>query len=188
MSQTMASVLLPRPRSMVMMLLLIPGAESLHIVLGGHNIPHPAKAMKGGEDAFFFDDRLGIFGVADGVGGSRTGDSGAFSREVLRRVHQSTLYLGSEGATPKLTEALELASMAPISMGGSTTVVLGHLEPGGILRLLNLGDSGFILLRPAIRKFGDEQEFSVLFPRCVMRSWDQTHFYVSRAARDVCLP
>ena len=30
----------------------------------------PEKLRKGGEDAFFYDDSLSAFGVADGVGGS----------------------------------------------------------------------------------------------------------------------
>lgn len=53
-----------RPQRLLlpMLILLIPGASSLHVVFGAHNIPHPEKAGKGGEDAFFFDDRLGIFG------------------------------------------------------------------------------------------------------------------------------
>ena len=42
----------------LLVLLLAQGATSLHIVFGAHNIPHPAKASTGGEDAFFFDDRL----------------------------------------------------------------------------------------------------------------------------------
>ena len=161
-----------------MVLALVPGATSLHIVFGAHNIPHPNKVDKGGEDAFFFDDSLATFGVADGVGGSARGsvDPGAFSREVLRRCHQVASAGWSQ--VPTLTESLRIATEAPISLGGSTTLVLGQLEPGtDKLRLLNLGDSGAMLLRPSLRKFG---EHKVLFPRCVLRSQDQYHFYVSR--------
>ena len=54
------------------------GAAGLHLVFGGHCIPHPQKVDKGGEDAFFFDDRLGIFGVGgeyDVVDGVEGGES-----------------------------------------------------------------------------------------------------------------
>ena len=100
----------------------------------------------GGEDAFFFDDRLGTFGIADGVGGSARGDvdPGAFSREVLKHCHWSA------STAPTVTDALQAVSTAPLPMGGSTTLVLGQLEAGtGLLRLINLGDSGAMLLRPS---------------------------------------
>ena len=117
----------PQRLLLLMLLLLVPGASSLHVVFGAHNIPHPEKAGKGGEDAFFFDDRLGIFGIADGVGGSaRNGiDPGLFSREVLRRCHMSALHLIPTRAAfpgPTLTDALQIASEAPLPMGGSTTL------------------------------------------------------------------
>ena len=154
------------------------GTANLHVVFGGHNVPHPAKVDKGGEDAFFFDEKLGVFGIADGVGGSaRNGiDPGLFSREVLQRCYQSVLHMGGGNEVPKVTDALQLASMAPLDLGGSTTLVLGQLD-GSMLRLVNLGDSGAMLLRPAIRKFGENQEHSVLFPRLVLRSQDQSHYW-----------
>ena len=156
------------------MLCLIHGATGLHIVFGAHNVPHPAKADKGGEDAFFFDDRLGIFGIADGVGGSARGqvDPGVFSREVLQRCHLSAS-TGSGSRVPNLKEALQTATEFPISLGGSTTLLLGELQSGSeTLKLLNLGDSGAMVLRPALREFGDSH---VLFPRCVLRSQYQEH-------------
>ena len=74
---------------MLLLLASPKGTASLHIVFGGHNIPHPDKVGKCGEDAFFADDEQGAFGIADGVGGSaRNGiDPGLFSRELLQRCH-----------------------------------------------------------------------------------------------------
>ena len=122
----------------------------LHVVYGGAVIPHPAKVAKGGEDAFIFDDSTSMFGVADGVGGSaRNGiDPGAFSREVLERCHQSA----TSGLAETLPDALSLASGCPLSGGGgSSTLVLGQFEAStSTMRLLNLGDSGAIVLRPAL--------------------------------------
>ena len=154
------------------MLLVLPGAATLHVVFGAHNIPHPGKAGKGGEDSFFYDDRLGTFGVADGVGGSAKDgvDPGAFSREMLDRCHQSAC-AGGGTFVPSITNALRLATSAPMSLGGRSTLLLGQLEAGtDTLRLLNLGDSGAMLLRPTIRHFGEHQ---VLFPRCVLRTQQQ---------------
>tara|TARA_B110000046_G_C12862033_1_gene342259 strand:- start:92 stop:670 length:579 start_codon:yes stop_codon:yes gene_type:complete len=172
--------LAPRPLAVVTLLLVVPGAASLHIVFGAHNIPHPAKAGKGGEDAFFFDDGIGTFGLADGVGGTaRNGvDPGKFSREVLWRCQQSVA-IGEGEKVPKLTDVVEMATAVPMTLGGSTTLILGQMEEStDTLSLLNLGDSGAMLLRPALRKFGDMQ---VLVPRCVLRSMDQSHFFVSSA-------
>jgi protein phosphatase PTC7 len=43
-------------------------ARQLQLLAGGVNLPHPAKAATGGEDAFFVTDaRGGAAGVADGV-------------------------------------------------------------------------------------------------------------------------
>ena len=42
----------------------------LRLAAGAAAVPHPAKADRGGEDAFFVSQEgLGSAGVADGVGG-----------------------------------------------------------------------------------------------------------------------
>lgn len=166
-------------RTPMLLLAVVHACPGLHMVHGAHYIPHPAKARSGGEDAFFFDDQFGVFGIADGVGGSaRDGvDPGLFSREVLQRCHQSVYHL-SKGEVPTLTDVLQVASSCPISLGGSTTLLLGQLEAGThTLRLLNLGDSGAMLLRPSIYHFDDDCK--VMLPRCVLRTHDQSHGFVS---------
>jgi len=45
------------------------GPAPLTLVSGGFIIPHPAKADKGGEDAYYIAKTGRSFGVADGVGG-----------------------------------------------------------------------------------------------------------------------
>ncbi|EOD37543.1 protein phosphatase [Emiliania huxleyi CCMP1516] len=146
----------------------------LHVVLGGAVLPHPAKADKGGEDAFLFDDKRCLFGVADGVGGSAKNgvDPGAFSREMLERCHQAAAC----GVADALPDALRLASECPLSGGGgSSTLVLGQLEEGtSTLRLLNLGDSGAMVLRPAMREVSGT-DAKQLWPRVVLRTQEQTH-------------
>jgi protein phosphatase PTC7 len=143
----------------------------LHIVFGGANIPHPEKLAKGGEDAFFCDDNTKSFGVADGVGGSASEDvdPGRFSREMLRQCHAALR------AEPQLPLALRTASTKPITLGGSSTLLLGQLESStNTLRVFNLGDSGAMLVRPAVRRF---QSGNVMWPRIVLRSGDQSHFF-----------
>ena len=145
-------------------------SRPLHMVFGAANIPHPEKAAKGGEDAFFANDERGTFGVADGVGGSASAkvDPGMFSREILRRCHES-MQPGHAVA-----DALRMASAERLELGGSSTMLLGQLEPETHkLTMLNLGDSGAMLLRPSFRRFS--RMGNVIWPRLVLRSMDQTH-------------
>jgi protein phosphatase PTC7 len=149
----------------------------LHLVLGGTFLPHPEKAHKGGEDAFFADDAIGAFGVADGVGGSASFmvDPGEFSRSILRSCHAGLLQKRGRGL--ELRRALQYAGSKESSLpGGSSTVLLGQLEPGtNVLRFLNLGDSGAFVFRPSMRRFPKTEPF--LWPRVLTRSHDQTHYF-----------
>jgi protein phosphatase PTC7 len=146
----------------------------LHITFGAAMEPHPAKAKSGGEDGFFACDASGSFGVADGVGGSKRAgsDPGLFSRQLLRYCSEHLKSQGASASTrdENLRDAVAGASssFAAAPIGGSSTFIIGQLErESGSLRLLNLGDSGAILFRPARRKF-DSGTF--LWPRIVMRS------------------
>ena len=130
-------------------------SNRLHVVFGAASVPHPEKAAKGGEDAFLYDDERSMFGVADGVGGSaRNGvDPGLFSREILERCHDAATCGLAGDALPNV---LKLASEHPLSLPGSTTLVLGKLESStNMLRILNLGDSGAMDLRPSMREFSE---------------------------------
>ena len=147
------------------------GRGSLHIVFGSANIPHPAKADKGGEDSFFCDDRYGTFGVADGVGGSASAkvDPGLFSREILRRCHAALCQ-----PHDSLMDAFDAAADKDLTLGGSSTLLIGRLEATNKLCVNNLGDSGMMLLRPAFRRFTTG---NFMWPRIVLRSFDQTHSF-----------
>jgi protein phosphatase PTC7 len=149
----------------------------LHLVFGACGIPHPEKAAKGGEDAFFYDDRSGSFGVADGVGGSASDgvDPGLYSRKMLECCCKAAASSGGDNGGVR--EALKVAAREQLGIGGSSTLLLGQLENGpgaSALRILNLGDSGALLLRPAPRRF---QKGNLLWPRVVLRSVDQTHYF-----------
>ena len=148
--------------------------RSLHIAFGASSIPHPVKAASGGEDAFFADDATGAFGVADGVGGSKRNgaDPGLFSRRMLDHCRKS---LADEPHALQKAMAAAASGFASNPIGGSSTLLLGSFDgSSGIFRLLNLGDSGALLFRPARRKF---QAGTFTWPRVVMRSFDQTHYF-----------
>lgn len=150
----------------------------LHIVYGAAVQPHPAKADTGGEDALFADDLSGTFGVADGVGGSkgRGADPGLFSRALLRYCRDHFCRGEEYNDGSNLRNAVEAAAsgFAKNRMGGSSTFILGKFESSGALHLLNLGDSGAILFRPARRKF---KAGTFLWPRIVISSQDQSHYF-----------
>ncbi|KAL2609151.1 hypothetical protein R1flu_027724 [Riccia fluitans] len=80
-------------------------------------IPHPEKAARGGEDAYFIEGNQWI-GVADGVGGwALEGiNAGHYARELI-------------------TKAM-----------GSTTAVLASISDQ-TLNVVNMGDTGFLVVR-----------------------------------------
>eukprot|EP00438_Fugacium_kawagutii_P010995 Skav225604 [mRNA] locus=scaffold3871:32656:36805:+ [translate_table: standard] len=106
------------------------------------------------------------FGVADGVGGwADSGvDPGLFARRLLRLCHEG---IGDEESD--LQEALLKATQRILKekLEGGSTALLGQLN-GTTMGILNLGDSGAMLLRPALRTPpGSDQP--LLFPRVVFR-------------------
>lgn len=157
-------------------------APPFRLAFACHSIPHPDKVKKGGEDSFFACSDSQSFGVADGVGGwARDGiDPGKFSRNVLQYAYEG-IRKTPAGSSADLKEALGGAVSRIISDGtqGGTTVLLGQLS-GSTLTVMNFGDSGVIVLRPALRTKpnqpgGGNRPFFA--PRTVLRSTDQTHFF-----------
>lgn len=104
-------------------------------------IPHPEKADKGGEDAFFIQkNALGVF---DGVGGwaSIGVDAGLYSKELARLTAN---YIVDEGPAA-VVEALKHATDNNRAIGSSTACVVGL--DGAHLIGVNVGDSGLIVIR-----------------------------------------
>lgn len=105
------------------------------------SLPHPDKAEKGGEDAFFVQKQsLGVF---DGVGGwaSIGVDAGLYSKELARLTSE---YVAMEGSN-KVVEGLKYATEKNNATGSSTACVVGL--NGDQLVGVNLGDSGLIVIR-----------------------------------------
>jgi len=101
-------------------------SRSLHLLFGACGIPHPSKAAKGGEDAFFCDEAKGTFGVADGVGGSASAfvDPGEFSRALLRSCDER-LDGSCEALRAVLAGTAQRLREAPVA--GSSTLLVGQL-------------------------------------------------------------
>jgi len=154
-------------------------APPFRLAFAVNNIPHPEKVKKGGEDSFFACPDSQSFGVADGVGGwARDGiDPGKFSRNVLKYAYDGIRETPADSSA-NLTGVLGGAVSRILSDGtqGGTTVLLGQLY-GSTLTVMNFGDSGIIVLRPALRTKAGGGNRPFFAPRIILRSVDQTHSF-----------
>lgn len=105
-------------------------------------IPHPDKADRGGEDGFFINDELNALGVADGVGSwyYRGVDPGIYARELMR-LTEATIQAGQRDPVKVLRQAYEGNKEQ-----GTATACVAILN-NGQLNSVNVGDSGFIVIR-----------------------------------------
>lgn len=138
----------------------VPAASSLRLAVGASMIPHPAKAHKGGEDAYFISDDSLVFGIADGVGGWEAlgVDSGMYSRSLMGFCGEA---VNASGLRDPF-EVLKYAHDRCTCIQGSTTACIVSLLPNGSLSAVNLGDSGFIIIRAG---------------KLFYKTRDQTHFF-----------
>jgi protein phosphatase PTC7 len=103
-------------------------------------IPHPAKAAKGGEDAYFVAGNT--LGIADGVGGWEAHgiDSGLYSRSLMKYASEAS------EKDPNPLNVLKSAHTMCSTIPGSSTACVITLS-GNSLEAVNLGDSGFLVIR-----------------------------------------
>ncbi|XAR68455.1 Phosphoprotein phosphatase [Bertholletia excelsa] len=108
-------------------------------------IPKPNKLKPQGEDAHFICQHRQIFGIADGVGGwARKGiDAGEYARELMANSVTAVHRQPQEEVDPKVI--LKEAYLNTEARGSSTACIL--TLNGHILHAVNVGDSGFILIR-----------------------------------------
>ena len=120
------------------------GSSNRYFKFGANLIPHPSKREKGGEDAFVAAHDLMI--VADGVGGwARSGiDPGLFSKQLVSD------FLGGFS----LNNAVDLKKLLADSVEmntntGTCTFCAAKFDTSrpNYIRTINLGDSGYLLLR-----------------------------------------
>jgi protein phosphatase PTC7 len=111
------------------------------------SLPHPDKAG-GGEDALLA--LPGWVGVADGVGGwSRRGiDAGEYSRGLMNAAEENILGGAASDHCPSALLQKAWRAVEDKRIIGSSTALIAVLNGDGVLKAANLGDSGFIYLRP----------------------------------------
>jgi protein phosphatase PTC7 len=114
-------------------------------LISGHSmIPHPKKANRGGEDAYFISPRA--VGVADGVGGwaARGVDPGIYARGLCSYAKDYAQTTGSVDPVEILRTAYD-ANARDEAKGSSTACFIAI--DGNSLHAANLGDSGFLVIR-----------------------------------------
>jgi len=111
-------------------------------------VPHPEKAEKGGEDAYFYqeDNDFSMAAVFDGVGGWN--DEGIDPKIWAQAMADNTMeYMQSEaGIITALDEAYAETLRSKIQ-GSCTAVVVKHNKGTTTLQYANLGDSGVAIYR-----------------------------------------
>lgn len=126
-------------------------------------IPHPAKADKGGEDAYFVCESGRCLGVADGVGGwAEIGiDPGLYSRELMNHAKEFAVTMEPGADGPQ--QILEYAHRNTAARGSCTACIL--CVYGSSLHASNLGDSGFMVVRDGELAFmSPQQQHEFNFP------------------------
>lgn len=137
------------------------------------SIPHPGKRETGGEDAYFVgtvnDDGKGqivngrlrettgpsdvlALGVADGVGSwfEKNISARQYSHELMKAALQATRisYMREEHIDPGEVLHAAWSTVLQREIVGSSTACIMSLDPlAGELHAINLGDSGFLIIR-----------------------------------------
>jgi len=126
------------------------------------SIPHPEKVATGGEDAHFLLEpserpNFSAIAVADGVGGwAELGiNAGVYSAKLMEQAKRRLL----SAPVPCPSDALAFAHITTKELG-SCTACIALLDESDKLKTINLGDSGFLIVRP---KAADDPHLKVLF-------------------------
>ena len=137
-------------------------------------LPHPDKG-EDGEDAYFVTENDKIAGVADGVGGwvEMGIDAGAFSRELMAGAKK---FANDEDSLDP-GAILASAYFSTTALGTCTACIVAL--DGDELRAINVGDSGFSILRRQINPSKDTEELNDDPPQWSLyfQTTEQTHFF-----------
>jgi protein phosphatase len=107
------------------------------------------QVREGNEDSFLHDERLGLFAVADGMGGHQAGEvASATAVEALRAAIAGGA-LVTDAVALANTAVVEKADANP-SMQGMGTTMTAAIEVDGGLRIGHVGDSRCYVLRDGI--------------------------------------
>ncbi|KAH7300365.1 hypothetical protein KP509_24G058600 [Ceratopteris richardii] len=120
-------------------------SKSLKLLSAACYFPHPEKELTGGEDAYFICPEKQVIGVADGVGG--WAEMGIDSGEYARKLMNESFIAAQEEPSGSVDAArvLKKAYFKTTCRGSSTACILALSDFG--LQAVNLGDSGFIVVR-----------------------------------------
>ncbi|KAI3996375.1 hypothetical protein MKX01_026843 [Papaver californicum] len=125
----------------------IPAVSTPGLVLSSSAamLPHPSKALSGGEDAFFIKCQRWL-GVADGVGQwSLEGiNAGLYAQELMENC--ARIVSVSESITVTEPDKVLIGSAAKARSLGSSTILVAYFD-GQVFHAANIGDSGFIIIR-----------------------------------------
>jgi len=125
-------------------------------------IPHPDKVEKGGEDAYFVSSDGKAIGIADGVGGwvMHGVDPSIYSNCLMQSSKKAYENLNIKDPVHVLNYAYKTAEPIP----GSSTACVGVIQDNK-LKCLNLGDSGFMVVRSGSILFRTKEQQHVFnFP------------------------
>ncbi|KAK9136384.1 hypothetical protein Syun_015714 [Stephania yunnanensis] len=117
----------------------------LKLISGSCYLPHPDKEATGGEDAYFLCLDEQVIGLADGVGQwAESGvNAGQYSRELMANAVAVIQEEPKDSIDP--ARVLEKAYSRTKAKGSSTACIIALTSQG--LRAVNLGDSGFTVIR-----------------------------------------
>eukprot|EP00667_Euglena_gracilis_P008390 EG_transcript_8502 len=121
------------------------------------------SALDCGEDSFCLTAQ--VLGVADGVGGWRLRgvDPGIFADRLMEEVKDQAVSAGPGDPVQMMDTAYK--STLKLVQYGSATCCVASLQPNGVLRVANLGDSGLLVIRDGQCVHRTEtQQFQFNFP------------------------
>ncbi|KAF4583259.1 protein serine/threonine phosphatase 2C [Ophiocordyceps camponoti-floridani] len=134
--------------------------------------PEPVLKLDSGEDAFFISNFGNTghhsFGVADGVAGCRRHDvdPADFSHGICHSMARFCSRGIITTPTMLLKAGYDDVCQQVKAQGGSSTACVAVAHPSGIVEVANLGDSGFLHLRPnaiIYRSKGQSHDFNTPF-------------------------
>ncbi|CAJ2646359.1 unnamed protein product [Trifolium pratense] len=119
--------------------------KPLKMLSGSSYLPHPDKEATGGEDAHFICTDEQAIGVADGVGGwADVGiNAGLYAQELVSNSVKAIQEEPKGSFNP--VRVLEKAHSNTKAKGSSTACIIALTDEA--LNAINLGDSGFIVIR-----------------------------------------
>lgn len=134
---------------------------------GVTSLPHVDKRAKGGEDSHCASSE--VLSVADGVGGwNEVGvDPSLYSKNLCSNIIK---FFNESSDSLSLKEIFVKACKNVKHRGSSTCTIASfkHKDQKVYIEALNLGDSGYLILRPEVKE--DKINFSIIH-----KSEEQTH-------------